>query len=159
MRAPVSANIVGDTVGLVLQLRVIASPKQLADAAEALAHLPGVGSTFTTQTEDPAAAVLWADVAVAAGDEVLHALTHVGVEPEAVMLARLDTVGPLVRRSRSGGADAGFAWVQVLGEARAHARPIGRHLALMGVAGVIAALGVIHRNPILRRSAPSASWR
>jgi uncharacterized hydrophobic protein (TIGR00271 family) len=36
-----------------------------------------------------------------------------------------------------------------MGEARAHARPLGRYLALMAVAAVIAALGVITDNPIL----------
>ena len=36
-----------------------------------------------------------------------------------------------------------------MGEARAHARPLGRYLALMAVAGVLGAIGVITDNPIL----------
>ena len=45
--------------------------------------------------------------------------------------------------------DAGFAWLEVLGEARAHARPLARYLVLMAIAGVIAALGVIESNSVL----------
>src|SRR5437764_652354 len=48
-----------------------------------------------------------------------------------------------------GGAPEGFAWVQVLGEARANARPLARFSVLMMIAGVIASLGVIDDNPIL----------
>jgi uncharacterized hydrophobic protein (TIGR00271 family) len=36
-----------------------------------------------------------------------------------------------------------------MGEARAQSRPLGRYLALMGVAAVVAAIGVITDNPIL----------
>jgi len=36
-----------------------------------------------------------------------------------------------------------------MGEARVHSRPLGRYLALMTVAAVVAALGVIRDNPIL----------
>ena len=37
----------------------------------------------------------------------------------------------------------------MIGEARANARLLGRYLALMAVAGVLGALGVITDNPIL----------
>ncbi len=36
-----------------------------------------------------------------------------------------------------------------MGEARTHSRPLGRYMALMGVAAVLAAIGVITDNPIL----------
>ena len=42
-----------------------------------------------------------------------------------------------------------FAWIEVIGEARANARLLGRYLALMAVAGVLGAIGVITDNPIL----------
>jgi uncharacterized hydrophobic protein (TIGR00271 family) len=133
----------------VLALRVIASPDELAAAARALRDVPGVGRAIRTPTDDPAVSVLWADVPTDAADDVLHALSQAGVARDSTLLARLDVVGPLARGAGAAGRPEGFAWVQVLGEARAQARPIGRYLALMAVAGVIAALGVINRNAIL----------
>ncbi len=43
----------------------------------------------------------------------------------------------------------GFAWVEVMGQARANSRPLARYLALINVAAVIAALGVITSSSIL----------
>jgi len=43
----------------------------------------------------------------------------------------------------------GFAWVTVMGEARANSRPLARYLILMMVAGIIAGLGVLTDNAIL----------
>ena len=39
--------------------------------------------------------------------------------------------------------------MEVMGEARTHSRPLGRYLALMAVAAVLGAIGVITDNPIL----------
>jgi uncharacterized membrane protein len=44
-----------------------------------------------------------------------------------------------------------------MGEARVHARPLGRYLALMSVAAFVAALGVIRDNPILIVGATAVS--
>ncbi len=46
-------------------------------------------------------------------------------------------------------ADASLIWADVLGQARANARPVARYLVFMVVAGVIAAYGVIEVNSIL----------
>jgi len=43
----------------------------------------------------------------------------------------------------------GFAWIEVMGQARANSRPLARYLALINVAAVIAALGVIKSSSIL----------
>ena len=51
-------------------------------------------------------------------------------------------IAPLHRHQRDGDIE-GFAWVEVLGQARANSRPLARYLALIMVAAVIAALGVI----------------
>ena len=39
--------------------------------------------------------------------------------------------------------------MEVMGEARMHSRPLGRYLALISVAAVVAAMGVITDNTIL----------
>ena len=42
-----------------------------------------------------------------------------------------------------------MVWADLLGQAGEHARPVGRFLMLMAVAGIIAAYGVIYSNGIL----------
>jgi uncharacterized hydrophobic protein (TIGR00271 family) len=64
---------------------------------------------------------------------------------EDIALARLDEIGPIA----PGGAGGHLIWADVLGQARRNARPVGRYLVLMMVAGVIAAFGVINLNAIL----------
>ena len=61
----------------------------------------------------------------------------------------MEVVAPIRLERQEQSAAQSFAWLEVLGEARANARPLGRYLAMMAVAGVIAALGVIESNAIL----------
>jgi uncharacterized hydrophobic protein (TIGR00271 family) len=71
------------------------------------------------------------------------------IEESDYLLTRQEVIAPAPHgRGRFGAAEE-FAWVEVMGEARTHSRPLGRYLALMAVAGVVAALGVITDNPIL----------
>jgi uncharacterized hydrophobic protein (TIGR00271 family) len=71
------------------------------------------------------------------------------VEESDYLLTRQEVIAPAPHeRGRLAGAEE-FAWVEVMGEARMHSRPLGRYLMLMAVAGVVAALGVITDNPIL----------
>ena len=56
---------------------------------------------------------------------------------------------PESRRTEGSRERQEFAWIEVMGEARSHSRPLGRYLALMSVAGVLGAIGVITDNPIL----------
>ena len=58
-------------------------------------------------------------------------------------------VAPQHRHHRGDGGVDGFAWVEVMGQARANSRPLARYLALINVAAVIAALGVITSSSIL----------
>jgi uncharacterized hydrophobic protein (TIGR00271 family) len=64
------------------------------------------------------------------------------------VLTKLDVVAPL-RHPGRGVGDTGFAWVEIVGQARANSRPLARYLALINVAAVIAALGVISGSSIL----------
>jgi uncharacterized hydrophobic protein (TIGR00271 family) len=58
-------------------------------------------------------------------------------------------VAPLRHLGGEHGGAAGFAWVEIVGQARANSRPLARYLALINVAAVIAALGVITGSSIL----------
>jgi uncharacterized hydrophobic protein (TIGR00271 family) len=132
----------------VLQLRVFGAPAHLTDTAVLLGAMDGVHRVLVLDASEPDTAVLWADVRPVAADEVLAELDRLEISQDDFVLARIDVIAPTDRRT-IGGAPDGFAWVQVLGDARANARPLARFSVLMMVAGVVASIGVIDQNPIL----------
>jgi uncharacterized hydrophobic protein (TIGR00271 family) len=89
-----------------------------------------------------------ADVEPAAADDVLDALHSLDLHHDDFVLVREEI---LTHGLRSGGisASGGYSWVEILGEARANARPVARYFLLMAVAGWIAGLGVIQSSTIL----------
>ncbi|HEY1854996.1 MAG TPA: DUF389 domain-containing protein [Solirubrobacterales bacterium] len=94
------------------------------------------------------AQVFVADVEPAAADPLIEAIGELGIGANDYVLTKLDVVAPL-RHPGRGLGDGGFAWVEVVGQARANSRPLARYLALINVAAVIAALGVITSSSIL----------
>ncbi len=92
--------------------------------------------------------VLSADVEPVAADDVLDALHRQGLNDRDYVLVRQDI---LTHGLRDGGisASGGYSWVEIVGEARANARPVARYFLLMAVAGWIAGLGVIQSSIIL----------
>jgi uncharacterized hydrophobic protein (TIGR00271 family) len=132
----------------VLQLRVFGAPSRLTDTAARLDAMEGVQRVLVFTCADPDAAVLWADARPVSADGVLAELERLDITHDDYVLARIDVIAPSDRRSLAGTAE-GFAWVQVLGEARANARPLARFSVPMMVAGLIASLGVIDENPVL----------
>lgn len=93
--------------------------------------------------------VFVADVEPAAADRLVEAIAELGIEADDYLLTRVEVVAPLHRHQHGYGGIDGFAWVEVLGQARANSRPLARYLALINVAAVIAALGVITSSSIL----------
>lgn len=93
--------------------------------------------------------VLAADVLPSAADRVMGLIRDWDVDDADYLLTRQDVVAPLPPPQARFAARDEFAWVEVMGEARTHARPLGRYLALMAVAAVLGAIGVITDNPIL----------
>src|SRR5262245_25149185 len=93
--------------------------------------------------------VLTADVMPSVADRVMALIRDWEVDDADYLLTRQDVVapGPQTHARLAAGEEVG--WVEVMGEARAHARPLGRYLALMRVSAVLAALAVIQVNPIL----------
>jgi uncharacterized hydrophobic protein (TIGR00271 family) len=96
-----------------------------------------------------AAEVFIADVEPAAADPLIEAIDELKVAHEDFVLTKLDVVAPLRHLGGEHGGAAGFAWVEIVGQARANSRPLARYLALLNVAAVIAALGVITGSSIL----------
>ncbi|MGD9735237.1 MAG: DUF389 domain-containing protein [Solirubrobacterales bacterium] len=115
-----------------------------------LGEHPGVRRVIRQRDEAAASAeVFIADVEPAAADPLIEAIDALGIGREDFVLAKLDVVAPLRHLGGEHGGAAGFAWVEIVGQARANSRPLARYLALINVAAVIAALGVITGSSIL----------
>lgn len=134
-----------------LHLRLSVSTENAQRLEDALTEVPGVKRLARAEGVRPEETILAADVHRQAADILLDTLAGLGVANEDFVLLRSEVVAPPVTQAREGfGAGLmSFSWLEVLGEARANSRPIGRYLNLMAAAGVIAAIGVITRNPIL----------
>lgn len=92
--------------------------------------------------------VFVADVEPAAADPLVAAIAELGIDVDDYVLTRVEVVAPQHRHRGDGGIE-GLAWVEVMGQARANSRPLARYLAMINVAAVIAALGVITNSAIL----------
>jgi uncharacterized hydrophobic protein (TIGR00271 family) len=108
----------------------------------------GVRRVMRQRQDDGTAEVFVADVEPAAADPLVDAIQGLGIGIDDYVLTKLDVVAPL-RHPGRGAADTGFAWVEIVGQARANSRPLARYLALINVAAVIAALGVVNDSAIL----------
>lgn len=107
--------------------------------------LDGVGAVTLVGLLRQGEAQVGAEVSADAADDVLSALADLGVPAGAYTLSRLEIVRPQSRDRPV----AGLLGVDLAGQAGRNARPIGRYLVFMAVAGVIAAFGVINANQVL----------
>jgi uncharacterized hydrophobic protein (TIGR00271 family) len=133
----------------VLRLRSSIDAERADRFGELLRDLRGVRRVVQQPDETaPRSVVFVADVEPAAADRLVEAIADLGIGVDDYLLNRVDVVAPL-HRHYSGRGIEGFAWVEVMGQARANSRPLARYLALINVAAVIAALGVITSSSIL----------
>jgi uncharacterized hydrophobic protein (TIGR00271 family) len=135
----------------VLRLRSSVDAPRAGHFGDLLRELEGVRRVVQQRDEASATdrVVFVADVEPAAADRLVEAIGELGIGDDDYLLTRVEVVAPL--RRHLGGEDGieGFAWVEVMGQARANSRPLARYLALINVAAVIAALGVIASSSIL----------
>jgi uncharacterized hydrophobic protein (TIGR00271 family) len=135
----------------VLRLRSSVDAERAGHFGDLLRELEGVRRVVQQRDEASATdcVVFVADVEPAAADRLVEAIAELGIGADDYLLTRVEVVAPL--RRHLGGEDGieGFAWVEVMGQARANSRPLARYLALITVAAVIAALGVINSSSIL----------
>ncbi|MGH2955598.1 MAG: DUF389 domain-containing protein [Solirubrobacterales bacterium] len=133
-----------------LRLRLSVESGRADRVAEALDGTGGVRRLVSAPDQVSAGeVVISADVIPRGADQVMAVLEDLEVSSEDYLLARVDVVAPgPVGVHRSEDIDD-VAWIEVVEEARANARPLARYLALMTVAGLIAGLGVITGNVIL----------
>jgi uncharacterized hydrophobic protein (TIGR00271 family) len=134
----------------VLRLRSSVDAERAPHFGAALRDLEGVRRIV--QQPDGAAessSVFVADVEPAAADRLVEMIAEIGIPVGDYLLTRVEVVAPQQRHLSGDRGIDGFAWVEVMGQARANSRPLARYLALINVAAVIAALGVITSSSIL----------
>jgi uncharacterized hydrophobic protein (TIGR00271 family) len=135
----------------VLRLHASLDARREPAFASLLRELEGVRRVVRQPDEstDAGQTVFVADVEPAAADKLVEAIAEMGIAVEDYLLTRVEVVAPQGRHLSGRKGIEGFAWVEVMGQARANSRPLARYLALINVAAVIAALGVIISNGIL----------
>jgi uncharacterized hydrophobic protein (TIGR00271 family) len=127
-----------------LHLRVYGPSDSLTEIGEGLEDHGAARNVALAPGVRAGHVLLTAEVNAEWVDGVLELLVRSGVAEEDIRLARLDEIGPI-----RPGSHASLIWADVLGQARANARPVARYLVFMVAAGVIAAYGVIQTNVIL----------
>jgi uncharacterized hydrophobic protein (TIGR00271 family) len=133
-----------------LRLRSSVHHSRADEFGSLLRDLDGVRRVVQQADEDSGEAYVFvADVEPAAADRLVEAIAELGVGAEDYVLTRIEVVAPQYRHHLGEGGVDGYAWVEVIGQARANSRPLARYLALINVAAVIAALGVITSSSIL----------
>jgi len=135
----------------VLRLHASLDTRREPAFAALLRELEGVRRVVRQPDEsrDAGQTVFVADVEPAAADDLVEAITAMGISVDDYLLTRVEVVAPQRRHLTGNRGIDGFAWVEVMGQARANSRPLARYLALINVAAVIAALGVIVSSGIL----------
>lgn len=134
-----------------LRLRSSVAHHQADEFGALLRDLEGVRRIVQQpDTSAPSAAFVFvADVEPVAADRLVEAVDEFGIGGEDYVLTRVEVVAPLHRHHFGEGGVDGFSWVEVVGQAKANSRLLARYLALINVAAVIAACGVITSSSIL----------
>ena len=132
-----------------LRLRLAIEEHRADLVTEALDATGGVQRIVALNPERAGTGVvLAADVMPSVADGVMQLIRDWEIDDADYLLTRQEVVAPNPPHGRLARGQE-FAWIEVMGEARSHSRPLGRYLALMSVAGVLAAIGVITDNAIL----------
>lgn len=133
-----------------LRLRSSVAHHRADDFGSLLRDLEGV--TRIVRQDDASAEsafVFVADVEPVAADRLVEAVAEFGIGSEDYVLTRVEVVAPQHRHHFGEGGVDGYSWVEVVGQAKANSRLLARYLALINVAAVIAACGVISSSSIL----------
>jgi uncharacterized hydrophobic protein (TIGR00271 family) len=134
-----------------LRLRSSVAHHRADEFAALLREIEGVRRVVQQSDEATAheAYVFVADVEPSCADRLVEEIHQLGLGADDYVLTRVDVVAPQHHHEHGEGGVDGFAWIEILGQARANSRPLARYLALINVAAVIAALGVITSSSIL----------
>jgi uncharacterized hydrophobic protein (TIGR00271 family) len=133
-----------------LRLRSSVAHHRAEEFAEVLRRHEGVRRVVRQPDEAQTGAnVFVADVEPSGADALVERIAEMGIPVDDYVLTKMEVVAPQ-HPHRHGESDSdGFSWVEVVGAAKANSRPLARYLALINVAAVIAACGVITSSSIL----------
>jgi uncharacterized hydrophobic protein (TIGR00271 family) len=129
----------------VIELKVFGEIEPMASFGQRLDGLEHSWAVTIIPAARTGYSVVSAEVLPTALEGLLNELRDLGVPDANVTVRRVEVVGG----QAAGTTEASVVWSDLLGEAWRQARPIGRYLAFMFVAGVIACYGVIDDNGIL----------
>jgi uncharacterized hydrophobic protein (TIGR00271 family) len=133
----------------VLRLRLAVEEHKADAVTEALEATGGVRRIVALNPERAGTGVvLAADVIPSVADRVMQLIRDWEVDDADYLLTRQEVIAPSSPHGHFSEGE-GFAWIEIMGQARTHARVLGRYLALMTVAAVLGAIGVLTDNPIL----------
>ena len=132
-----------------LRLRISISKEERTRVIDRLRETEGVRRVTADRNELNDEWVLDADLSPSAADRVLNRLNELEIPDHCYVMVRQEVIAPKREPGTSITTDEGFAWAEVLGQARENARPIARYVILMAVAGAIASMGVATDNSIL----------
>lgn len=128
-----------------INLEVFGPSAAIARVAESLDELDGVSRVRLVEATRAGQALVSATVRPNTVDPLLLRLRELEIPDEGITLTRVEALG----RMPAAAAEPSLVWTDVLSAAWQHARPIGRYLTLMFVAGVIACYGVVEASGIL----------
>jgi uncharacterized hydrophobic protein (TIGR00271 family) len=133
----------------VLRLRLAVEEHRADAVAEALNETGGVHRIVALNPERAGTGVvLAADVMPSVADRVMSLIRGWEVDDADYLLLKQEVIAPSPAHGHFSEGE-GFAWIEIMGQARTHSRVLGRYLALMTVAAILGAIGVITDNPIL----------
>lgn len=132
-----------------LRLRISISEGEVTKVIDRLRETEGVRRVTADRNELNEEWVLDADLSPSAADRVLNRLNELEIPDHCYVMVRQEVIAPTREPGTSITPEEGFAWAEVLGQARQNSRPIARYMVLMAVAGAIAAMGVVTDNSIL----------
>ncbi len=132
-----------------LRLRLAVEEHRADTVTEALEETGGVHRIVVLNPERAGTdVVLAADVMPSVADRVVTLIRDWEVDDADYLLTRQEVVAPTPPHGHYSRGE-GFAWIEIMGQARTHSRVLGQYLALMAVAAVLGAIGVLTDNPIL----------
>ncbi len=128
-----------------IALEVFGETATMAGVAERLLQVDGASRVRIEPASAGGRSLVRANVSHDATDQILAELRALKIDRRDLTLMRVEELGGDV----TGAGGTSLIWADVVGLAGSNSRLIGRYLALMAVAGVIACYGVVDANPIL----------
>src|SRR4051812_30990583 len=120
-----------------LKVEIFGDAAAMADVARRLDGFDGVSRVTVVEALRSGDVVVSGSVRPTSADALLQELESLGVPSSGVTLSRLEVVGQIASPG-----ETSMVWAEVLAAAWHNARPIGRYLAFMFAAGVVACYGV-----------------